>query len=85
MHSPESVGGIRHHQRVVEVPRAPLGIFRAVLTRDGEGCARDGQPFYQCNYVWTDPRDGDIFEVLFGDGLWLLAATADLELQTPVQ
>lgn len=68
----------------VEIPRAPLGTFRAVLTRDGEGCARDGQPFYQCNYVWTDPRDGEILEILFGDGLWLLAAKADLEFRTPV-
>jgi hypothetical protein len=64
---------------------APLwGLFRAILTRDGEGCARDGQPFYQCNYIWTDPRDGEILEILFSDGLWMLAARTDLEFRTAV-
>ena len=69
---------------MVDIPRSPLGTFRAVLTRDGEGCVRDGSPFYQCNFIWTDPRDGDIYEVLFDDGLWMLAAEADLEFRSPV-
>ncbi|WP_164701490.1 hypothetical protein [Modestobacter sp. KNN46-3] len=70
---------------MVDIPHAPLGIFRAVLTRDGGARARDGQPFYQCNYIWTDPRDGEIHEILMADGLWMLAAIADLEFRTPVQ
>ena len=64
---------------MVDIPRRPKGVFRAVMTRDGEGLNRDGQPYYQVNYIWTDPRDGAIYEVLFADGLWMLAATADLD------
>lgn len=65
---------------VVDIPRKPKGVFHAVKTRDGEGLRRDGRPYYQVNYIWTDPRDGPIYEVLFADGVWLLAATADLDV-----
>jgi hypothetical protein len=62
--------------------REPLGIFRAISTHDGEALARDGQGFYAFNRL--DTRGAQpIVEILFGDGFWMLAATTDLEIQTP--
>ena len=57
----------------------PQGVFHAVTTRDGEGLARDGHPFYEANAKDTAPFGQQLFEVRFGDGLWMLATAADIE------
>jgi hypothetical protein len=55
-----------------------LGIFRAVSSRDGEALARDGQTFYALKPV--ESRGAEIIaEIQFGDGVWMLAASDDLE------
>jgi hypothetical protein len=59
---------------------SPLGHFRAREVRDGEALKRDGEPFFQIHRLRT--KDGrPLFEILFGDGLWMLASEADLERQ----
>ncbi len=60
--------------------REALGVFHAVSTRDGEAQARDGQAFYSLNPL-DSHGDEDIAEIQFGDGLWMLATTTDLEYQ----
>lgn len=62
------------------LPRSAIGTFRAVATRDGNALRRDGQPFYALNHVFDDPRDGPIYEILFSDETWSLAATDDLDI-----
>ena len=59
----------------------PKGIFRAVSTRDGEAQERSGMPFYEINAKGTDVRGQALFEIKFGDGVWMLASASDL--QTP--
>jgi hypothetical protein len=57
---------------------SPLGRFRAREVRDAEALKRDGEPFFQIHRLRT--KDGrPLFEILFGDGLWMLANEADLE------
>jgi hypothetical protein len=69
--------------------REPLGVFRAVVTRDGEGEARHGQPYYAITRIHERltgaeqavdlrQRGGELFEIQFGDGVWMLARAADL-------
>jgi len=58
--------------------REALGVFHAVSTRDGEALARDGRAFYAINPL-DSLGDEDIAEIQFGDGLWMLATTNDLE------
>lgn len=60
----------------------PLGTFHAVVTRDGEGQRRSGQPFYRLNELSeTKPVEGGrLFEVMFEDGMWMLAREQDLDL-----
>lgn len=59
--------------------REALGVFHAVSTRDGEAQARDGQAFYALNSL-DSQGDEEIVEIQFGDGLWMLATPADLEV-----
>lgn len=62
----------------ISSPRAPLGTFHAVGCRDGASLERDGQPYFEMNPL--DTTDGrPLCEVLFADGMWLLAdPTKDL-------
>ncbi len=60
----------------------PVGVFRAVATRDGNALDRDGQPFFRLNHVFDDLRDGPFYEIQFGDGVWILAATPDLDVDS---
>lgn len=54
----------------------PLGRFRAVETRDGEAAERDGQVFYAATELkFAQP----LWEVMFEDGMWMLASPGDLE------
>ena len=68
--------------------REPLGTFRAKSTRDGAARARDGHPYYAMHRVQetlpADPvktlwdRGGELYEVQFGDGAWMLVRAVDL-------
>ena len=55
------------------------GVFHAASTGDGEALARDGQTFYALNHL-SSQGDDTIAEILFGDGLWMLAMTKDLKI-----
>lgn len=57
----------------------PKGVFRAVLTRDGEAQERDGLPFYEIAAKGSDVRGEALFEIRFGDGCWMLAVASDIE------
>jgi len=57
--------------------RKALGVFHAVSTRDGEALAREGKAFYALNPLESQ-GDDTIAEILFGDGLWMLATMGDL-------
>lgn len=57
----------------------PLGTFNARLTRDGDAYRRDGQVYVLLNDMGEDDRGGRLVEIMFEDGVWMLAATADLE------
>ena len=59
--------------------RARKGTFRAVALRDGEALSRDGEPFYAFHEIPSG--DGALFEVLFADGMWMLATPADLDFE----
>jgi len=58
----------------------PIGTFHSMSTRDGEAHARDGQLVYESNHKGQDGRGADLFEVRFGDGLWMLATEDDLTM-----
>jgi len=58
----------------------PLGTFHARSTRDGEAHQRDGQTFVLINELGEDGRGGRSVEIMFEDGVWMLATTTDLEL-----
>lgn len=60
-----------------ECDRRPIGRFHACSTRDGASLGRDGQEYYELN--WLDSSDQPVAEVRFADGMWLLARRADLE------
>lgn len=58
-----------------------IGVFRARATRDGEALTRDGQPYFAMNRLAEQnrPEGGrDLFEIRFGDGLWMLVREDDL-------
>lgn len=65
---------------MTQVPR-PAGTFHAIVTRDAEAQDRDGDAFFQFNELGESSPNGSgpLFEVLFGDGVWMLAREADLE------
>ncbi|MBC7630537.1 hypothetical protein [Aeromicrobium sp.] len=69
----------------------PLGVFRSISTRDGEAQRRDGEPYFAMKRLdeglSTDDeayaaklmgRGGELYEVQFGDGVWMLTRVADL-------
>ncbi|MCL8251352.1 hypothetical protein AERO_08145 [Aeromicrobium fastidiosum] len=69
----------------------PLGVFRSVSTRGGEAQRRDGEPYFDMNRMGERPstdddsfpqkmmaRGGELYEVQFADGAWMLARAADL-------
>lgn len=57
-----------------------IGIFRARVTRDAEARARDGQPYFAMNRLTESQPELErgLFEIQFGDGLWMLAREDDL-------
>jgi hypothetical protein len=59
--------------------RDAVGVFHAVSTRDGEAQAREGQAFYAINRLDSQAHEA-IVEILFGDGVWMLAIPADLSI-----
>jgi hypothetical protein len=61
-----------------EAPQ-PLGVFRAVTTRDHVALQRDGVPYYDIDYIREQP-DGPLYEIRFADGDWMLASIHDLHL-----
>jgi hypothetical protein len=64
----ESVTGISSHSTL---------ILRAVSVRDWEALRRDGEPVFAVRQL-----DTDTVEVLFGDGMWMLAAQEDVSPNT---
>jgi hypothetical protein len=56
----------------------PLGVFRAVVTRDHIARTRDGCPYYAIAHV-SEHSDGPVYEIRFDDGLWMLAGGDDLD------
>src|SRR4051812_42885964 len=56
----------------------PKGTFHAVSTRDGVALLRNGQPFYEINVMGVDSLGAELFEILFGDGVWMLASSEDI-------
>ncbi|MEL4356512.1 MULTISPECIES: hypothetical protein [unclassified Luteococcus] len=50
----------------------PLGIFRAVSSRDGVACERDGQVYVAMNMLGSSSGRA-VAEVQFSDGVWILA------------
>lgn len=67
------------------LPTEPAnGVFHAVATRDGEAWARDGHEFFEIRRKGTDTDGVAVFEIRFGDGLWMLATAKDLEMARTV-
>ncbi len=54
----------------------PLGTFHSVESRDASSLERDGGTFYAANEL---AGSAPAWEIMSEDGLWLLAAPADLE------
>lgn len=65
---------------VARTPSGGIGVFHSRTTRDASAQDRDGEMFLEANPL--DERipspEGDLFEVRFADGLWMLARTPDL-------
>ncbi|WP_107706241.1 hypothetical protein [Nocardioides allogilvus] len=64
----------------------PIGIFRARSTKDGEAFERDGQSYFAINPLQERAKpagDRDLFEIQFGDGIWMLARLDDLVRVVP--
>lgn len=55
----------------------PLGTFHAVVTRDAVARERDGQTYYAINNL--SEGAGVVWEVMFEDGIWMLARMEDLD------
>jgi len=64
-------------------PKA-IGVFHPVKTRDYQAELRDGHPYYMVNALDSDPYGGQLFEICFGDGAWMLAVEADLQPSGPL-
>ncbi|MBS42151.1 MAG: hypothetical protein CMH83_03010 [Nocardioides sp.] len=56
------------------------GIFRAIDTRDAAALRRDGQRFVDSRPLRSTSGHEMQFEVLFEDGIWMLAGLRDLDL-----
>ncbi|CAB4735205.1 unannotated protein [freshwater metagenome] len=60
-------------------PIKPLGTFHPRRTRDGAALAREGQVYVLVNELHPGTSgEVDEVEVLFEDGIWMLASRADL-------
>lgn len=57
---------------------APLGWFHAVKTLDAVARTRDGWPYFEANPRGTNQSGEGLFEIRFGDGVWMLAGEGDL-------
>lgn len=57
----------------------PLGTFHARLTRDGEAQRRDGQAYVSINDKGHGMQGERQVEIMFEDGMWMLATSADLD------
>lgn len=54
----------------------PLGRFRAATQSDASALDRDGEVFHAANeLIGSTPT----WEIMFGDGVWLLASPDDLD------
>lgn len=62
----------------ISSPVGPLGTFRAVRTRDAVAQTRDGWPYFEANFRGMSPTGEPVYEIRFGDGEWMLAASEDL-------
>lgn len=62
------------------IPREVRGVFHSRVTRDAMGRERDGEPFFEANLLSerVPSSEGELFEVRFRDGVWMLARTPDL-------
>jgi hypothetical protein len=58
----------------------PLGTFHARKTRDAAALDRDGQTFVLLNMLPTSGHD-QTAEIMFDDGVWMLASLGDLEMR----
>lgn len=57
----------------------PLGVFRAISATDCRARVWGGQPYYLINALGREPADGELVEICFEDGTWMLAAAPDLD------
>lgn len=58
----------------------PLGTFHARLTRDAAAHERDGETFVLLNRLKTRAPDVRLVEIMFEDGVWMLAREEDLDV-----
>lgn len=65
-------------RRLASVQGEPIGIFRAIRSRDASALERDGQAFYSAR-VLREERTEVLYEVLFADGSWVIAELRDLD------
>lgn len=56
----------------------PLGTFQPVMTKDAEALSRDGQTYVLVNDLAAEPNGTPVVEIMFEDGIWILATPADL-------
>ena len=69
------------HDELVSIRSVdPLGTFHARAPRDGEAHRREGETFVLLNDLGDDDRGGRLVEVMFEDGIWMLATAADLDM-----
>lgn len=64
----------------------PIGTFHARSTRDAAARKRDGWPYFAINQLVQTSKgaaERDLFEIEFGDGLWMLARLDDLVAAVP--
>lgn len=57
------------------VSSTPVAIFRARSVRDAASLERDALPVFSVRQLTSEG-----VEVLFGDGIWLLASPVDLDV-----
>jgi len=70
---------MRWHDGPVSIKSVrPRGTFHARRTRDGEARRRDGQTFVLINELSSSGPE-QTFEIMFEDGVWMIAASDDLE------
>ena len=57
-----------------ELPRAQH------TRRDAEGRLRDGDQFWLPNPLSVSGGSAPVVEIMFGDGMWMIASPADVDL-----